>query len=147
MSHSPQSLGWHLRYYIINVIELSIIKDIINPYILQSQMTIFYLCEVKTSHFSHVQLFVTPWTVAWQASVSKACPTLCDSTDCSMPGFPVLHYFPNVCSNSCPYESMMLSNSLILCHSLLFLPTIFPSIRSFPTSWLTASSGQLEHQL
>ena len=24
-------------------------------------------------------------------SVTKSCPTLCDSTDCSTPGFPVLH--------------------------------------------------------
>ena len=27
-------------------------------------------------------------------SVAKLCPTLCDSMDCSMPGFPVLHYLP-----------------------------------------------------
>ena len=25
-------------------------------------------------------------------SVAKSCPTLCDSTDCSMPGFPVPHH-------------------------------------------------------
>ena len=24
--------------------------------------------------------------------VSKSCPTLCDPMDCSIPGFPVLHY-------------------------------------------------------
>ena len=27
-------------------------------------------------------------------SVSKFCPAFCDPTDCSMPGFPVLHYLP-----------------------------------------------------
>ena len=27
-------------------------------------------------------------------SVAKSCPTLCDPMDCSTPGFPVLHYFP-----------------------------------------------------
>ena len=27
-------------------------------------------------------------------SVTKLCPTLCDPMDCSMPGFPVLHYLP-----------------------------------------------------
>ena len=27
-------------------------------------------------------------------SVAKLCPTLCDPTNCSMPGFPVLHYLP-----------------------------------------------------
>ena len=38
---------------------------------------------------------------------------------------------PRVCSNSCPIESVMPSNHLILCHPLLFLPSIFPSIRVF----------------
>ena len=38
---------------------------------------------------------------------------------------------PKVCSNSGPFESVMPSNNLILCHPLLFLPSIFPSIRDF----------------
>ena len=36
---------------------------------------------------------------------------------------------PGVCSKSISIESVMLSNHLILCHTLLFLPSIFPSIR------------------
>ena len=47
---------------------------------------------------------------------------------------------PGACSNSCP--SVMPSNHLILCHPLLLLPSIFPSIRSFPMSWFFASGGQ-----
>ena len=40
---------------------------------------------------------------------------------------------PGVYSNSCPLiESVMPSNHLILCHLLLLLPSIFPSIRVFP---------------
>ena len=27
-------------------------------------------------------------------SVAQSCPTLCDPTDCSTPGFPVLHFLP-----------------------------------------------------
>ena len=27
-------------------------------------------------------------------SVTKSCPTFCNSTDCSVPSFPVLHYLP-----------------------------------------------------
>ena len=39
---------------------------------------------------------------------------------------------PRACSNSCPsIESVMLSNHLILCHPLLLLPSVFPSIRVF----------------
>ena len=34
-------------------------------------------------------------------SVTQSYLTLCDPMDCSMPGFPVLHYLW-VCSNSCP---------------------------------------------
>ena len=39
-------------------------------------------------------------------------------------------------------ESLMPSNHLILCHSLLLLPSIFPSIRVFQISLLFASGGQ-----
>ena len=39
-------------------------------------------------------------------------------------------------------ESVMLSNHLILCHLLLLLPSIFPSIGVFPVSWLFTSGGQ-----
>ena len=38
---------------------------------------------------------------------------------------------PGACSNSCPLELMVPSNHLILCHPLLFLPSILPSIRVF----------------
>ena len=60
---------------------------------------------------SHVRLFMTPWTAACQASLSI--------------------------SNSqsllklMSIESVMPSNHLILCHPLLLLPSIFPSIRVF----------------
>ena len=36
----------------------------------------------------------------------------------------------------------MPSNHLILCRPFLLLPSVFPSIRSFPMSWLFASGGQ-----
>ena len=39
-------------------------------------------------------------------------------------------------------ESVMPSNHLILCHPLIFLPSIFPSVRVFPVSSLFASGGQ-----
>ena len=38
-------------------------------------------------------------------------------------------------------ESVMPSNHLILCHPLLLLPSIFPSIRSFQMSQLFPSGG------
>ena len=60
---------------------------------------------------SRIQLFVTPWTSAHQASLSI--------TNSGSP--PKL-----MC-----IESMMPSNHLILCRALLLLPSIFPSIRVF----------------
>ena len=60
---------------------------------------------------SHVQLFVTPWRVACQASLS-----ITNSRS-----------LPKPMSN----ELVMSSNHLILCHPLLLLPSIFLSIRVF----------------
>ena len=63
-------------------------------------------------------------------SVAQSCPTLCNRMDCSTPGFPVLHYFPELLKLM-SIESEMPFNHLILCHPLLLLPSIFPSIRVF----------------
>ena len=60
---------------------------------------------------SRVQLFSTPWTAACQASLSII-------NSWSLPKF-------------MSTESVMPSNHLILCHPLLLLPSIFPSIRVF----------------
>ena len=46
-----------------------------------------------------------------------------------MPGFPVYRQLPDFKFMS--VELVMPSNYLILCHPLLFLPSIFPSIRVF----------------
>ena len=61
---------------------------------------------------SHVQLFVTPWTAAHQASLS-----ITNSRS--------LLKLMSI-------ELVMPSNHLILCHPLLLLPLIFPSTRVFP---------------
>ena len=61
---------------------------------------------------NHVWLFVTPWTAARQASLSF---TISQSSLKLM-----------------SIETMMPSNHLILCHSLLLLPSVFPRIRVFP---------------
>ena len=50
--------------------------------------------------------------------------------DCSTPGFPVLHHLLELLKLM-SIESVMPFNHLILCHSLLLLPSIFPSIRVF----------------
>ena len=59
---------------------------------------------------SRVRLFVTPWTTAYQASLSIT----------NSQGLLKLMSI----------ESVMVSNHLILCHHLLLLPSIFTSIRT-----------------
>ena len=63
--------------------------------------------------------------------VTQLCLTLCDSLDCSIPGFPFLHYLPEFAHSNCPLSQWMPSNHLICCRPFLLLPLIFPSIRFF----------------
>ena len=65
-------------------------------------------------------------------SVAMSCPTLCNPMDCSMPGFPVHHQLLELAQTHV-IESVMPSNHLILCCSLLLLLSGFPSIRVFST--------------
>ena len=62
--------------------------------------------------------------------------------DGSTPVFPVIHCFPEYVHTHMSIELVMLSNHLILCRPLLLLPSIVPSIRSFPVSQLFTSGGQ-----
>ena len=66
------------------------------------------------------------WRVQF-SSVTQSCPTLCDPINCSIPGLPVHHQLPE----SMSIKSDMPSNHLILCHPLLQLPPIPPSLRVF----------------
>ena len=65
------------------------------------------------------------------SSVIQLCPTLCDPMDCSTAGLPVLHHLPEFVQKFMYIESVMPSNHLILCHPLLLMPPIFPSMRVF----------------
>ena len=69
------------------------------------------LGESSVQSLSRVRFFVTPWTATCQASLSI--------TNSQSPPKPM------------SIESVMPSNHLILCHHLLLLPCIFPSIRVF----------------
>ena len=57
-------------------------------------------------------------------------PTLCDSMDYSKPGFPVHHQLPEHAQAHVHRVSDAIQPSH-LCHPLLLLPSIFPSIRVF----------------
>ena len=68
-----------------------------------------YISSVQL--FNRVQLFVTPWIVARQGSLSIT------------NSWSLLKFMP--------IDWVMASNHLIFCHPLLLLPSTFPSIRVF----------------
>ena len=92
-------------------------------------------CELISSvqSLSCVQLFATPWAAAHQ-------PSLSNTNSQSLPKFMSI-------------KLVMPSNHLILCHPLLFLPSIFPGIRvlsnesvlhiRWPKYWSFASTSVL----
>ena len=51
--------------------------------------------------------------------------------DCSRPGSSVLHYFQEFAQIHVHWMNDLLSHHLILCHLILLLPSIFPSVRVF----------------
>ena len=64
------------------------------------------------------------------SSFAQSCPALCDPMDHSMPGLPVHHQLLEL-TQLMSIELVMQSNHPILCGPLLFLPSIFTSIRVF----------------
>ena len=74
-------------------------------------LTLFCVYVSSVQLLSRVLLFVTPWIAARQASLS-------------ITNFQSLPRLRSI-------ELVMPSNHLILCHPLLLLPSIFPSIRVF----------------
>ena len=82
----------------------------------KSKRRITHIIVAVVQLISHVQLFLTPWTVPLQAPLSSAI---------SQSSFTFM-----------PIESMMLSDHIVLCLSLLLLPSIFPSIKVFSESAL-----------
>ena len=63
-------------------------------------------------------------------SVVQPCLTLCNLMNCSISG-PLSFTISQSLFKLMSFESVMPSNHLMLCHLLLLLPSIFPSIRVF----------------
>ena len=75
-------------------------------------------------------------------SVAKLCPALCDPMNCSMPGFPVLHYLPEFTQTHVHWVGDAIQPSHPLSSLLLGLQS-FPASGSFLVSRLFASSAQI----
>ena len=75
-------------------------------------------------------MYALPLRSCCCCSVTKSCLILCNPMDCSTPdslSFTVSQSLLKLMS----FELVMLCNHLILCHPLLFLLSVFPSIRAF----------------
>ena len=77
---------------------------------------------------SKVHSILFPMSSCISCSIAQSCPTLW-SNGLQHAGFPVFPHLA-VSSNSCPlsHPAIQPSSHLILCCSLLLLPTIFPNI-------------------
>ena len=105
-------LEFHFDFYIVILSAFISIGSLV--FILGITLYIHNLAQTQFSSvqsLSHVWIFVTPWTAAHQASVS-------------------ITNFRSLLK-SMSIESVIPSNHFILCHPLLLLHPIFPSIRVF----------------
>ena len=73
---------------------------------------------------------LSPFYSVQLSSVSKSCPTLCDRMDCSTPGSSAHHRLPEFAQIRVHRVRGCLTH-LTLYHTLLLLPSVFPSIRVF----------------
>ena len=88
------------------------------------------LCPIICLFFRQYYTVLITLSSVKFSSVAQLCPTLCNTMNCSMPG-----HLSITNSQSLPklmfIELVIPSNHLILCHPLLLLPSIFPSMRVF----------------
>ena len=70
------------------------------------------------------------WESVQFSSVTRSCPTLCDPMHCSTPGLLVHHQLPELTQTHAHWVGDAIQH-LILCHPLLLLSSICPSIRVF----------------
>ena len=96
-------LLWKMGWKFLKRLNIESLSDVI-PLVGILQLVI-------VQSLSHVQLFLTPWTAAYQASLS----------------FTISQSLLKLMS----IESVMLFNHLILCCSLFLMLSVFPGIRVF----------------
>ena len=119
-SSFPKGPWWLPRLALTRSLPSSLVLTSLIPkaVLWKKLLSLYLLLYLKTrvqfnsvQSLSHVWLFVTPWTAALQASL----------------------FITNSWSllKLMSAELVMPSNHLILCHPLLLLPSIFPSIRVF----------------
>ena len=119
--HYPSTLTWF--FYLIEVQLVYNVESTVGyNVLLYSKVIQLYIYVHSFSDSSPLQLIVVQ---------SLTCLTLCDPTDCSTPGFPVLNYCPDSVQTHVHWVSDAIQPSHPLWYPLLLLPSTFPSIRVF----------------
>ena len=112
--------------------------DSLNVHLKKFSKCVVYECvcvctRTHTHVWYHVVILVIQhgeaWMLEFSFSVTKTCPSLCDPMDWGQA--PLSSTISQHLLKFMSIESVMPSSHLILCHSLLLLPSIFPSIRVF----------------
>ena len=101
------------------------------------------------------------WLSILLCSVAQLCPTLCDPMDCSMPGFPVLHYLPEFAQThiplvsdaiqpphplSSPSPASNFSQHQGLLYWIVLNKGVFLIVQSLSHVWLFATPWTVAHQ-
>ena len=114
----------------------------------QSQRRLTVISLSLSFFFSRIDLALVKvsCSIVQFSSVAPSCPTLCNPMNRSTPGLAVHHKLPKF-TQLMSIELVMPSSHLILCHPLLLLPPIPPSIRVFSNNSSHDVAKVLEFQL
>ena len=95
------------------------------------RLLLSYICfsRKKVVYRSQSPRLLSLFPGCWY-SVAQSCPTLCDTMDCSMPGFPVLPHLPELAQTHVHWVGDAIQPSYPL-SPLLLPPSVFPSVRVF----------------
>ena len=114
-------------------------REATSPFFIKTQMWVHLTGSRQSWALHHLNWSV--WCLVLFAlgrrfsSVTQSCLTLYDHMDCSTPGFPVHQQLLEPTQTHVHHVGDAIqpspSNRLILCHPVLLLPSMFPSIRVF----------------
>ena len=96
--------------------------------------------KIINMYFCELYVLLCVLCCCWD---TKLCLSLCNSMNCSMPGFPVLHCFLEFAH----IHVHLVDDAIQPSHPFSSCPPSFPASGSFPTSWLFTSGKELELQL
>ena len=122
----------HLEYFECYILETSVLLQhffclfvSVFKYVLSINSSCMFVCLF---FFFFNFIFYLP-----SCSIAKSCVTVCDSMDCSMPGFLYFTIFQGLLKLM-SIESVMPSNHLFSFTPFSFCSQSFPALESFPMS-------------